>query len=78
MYVDIPEYDFDNPALFENTIFNEDPVFKATELNQLQIGEESAANGLANPSTTTAQDILGVSRGSSPDSGAYESVVFEE
>ena len=62
LYAETPEYDFDNPTLFENSILNEDPVFKATELNQLQIGEESAANGLANPSTVTVQDILGTTR----------------
>ncbi|MGO2359136.1 hypothetical protein [Mesonia sp.] len=78
LYAETPEYDFDNPTLFENSILNEDPVFKATELNQLQIGEESAANGLANPSTVTVQDILGTTRDINPDSGAYESVIFEE
>ena len=42
------------------------------------IDEESGANSLANPSTATNQDILGTPRGSSPDSGAYESIIFPE
>ncbi|HET8837976.1 MAG TPA: right-handed parallel beta-helix repeat-containing protein [Flavobacteriaceae bacterium] len=74
-YAEIPEYNFENPALFENSIFNEDPVFLAPNENKMKIGEESAANGIAIPNLVPS-DILGVSRSASPDSGAYESVVF--
>jgi hypothetical protein len=72
-----PLYDIENPVIFDGNVFNEDPVFLDTSLNQLNIGEESAANGLAIPGLAT-EDILGTTRGSSPDSGAYESVVFPE
>ncbi|MDT0295205.1 hypothetical protein ACFQ3R_05180 [Mesonia ostreae] len=78
LYAENPAYDFSNPALFENTVINEDPVFKDVRENLLQIGEESAANSLANPSTATFEDIIGTVRGNNPDSGAYESVIFEE
>ena len=71
-------YNFDNPLLYENCIFNEDPMFKNTNLNQLQINEESAANGAA-ASNPAFFDITGTLRDSSaPDIGAYESIIFEE
>lgn len=72
------EYNFDNPDLYENCVFNEDPMFKNTGLNQLQINEESAANGIAKI-PTLATDITGTARDAvEPDTGAYESSLFEE
>ncbi|PZD79592.1 hypothetical protein [Mesonia sp. K7] len=76
-YEGIPEYDFSDTSLYEDVIINEDPNFKAHFDNEFIIGEESAANGIGNPATTTINDILGETRGSQPDAGAYESVVFE-
>lgn len=73
----IPEYDFTNPALFENVLLNEDPVFFKPRENKLNIGEKSAANGLAVPNLVP-QDILGIARTENPDAGAYESVIFPE
>ncbi|HET8809426.1 MAG TPA: hypothetical protein VFM65_04085 [Flavobacteriaceae bacterium] len=73
----IAEYDFENPALYENSVLNEDPVFLDPNKNQLNIGEESAANGIALPNLVP-QDILGTPRNANPDAGAYESVVFPE
>lgn len=73
-------YMFDDITFYENNIFNEDPDFRDPFENGLQIGEASAANGLGN-STFAFQvpfDILGTSRTASPDSGAFESVVFNE
>jgi hypothetical protein len=62
-----------------NNILNETPHFKDSFINDLIIGQESAGNGLA--STTEAmlvpEDILGVSRISSPDIGAYQHIEFE-
>jgi len=72
------EYNFDDQTLFPNSVINEEPNFFKPFENKLMIDEESAANGLANPSTATNQDILGVSRGSCPDAGAYESAPFPE
>ncbi len=75
-----PLYDFDDSSLYENCVFNEAPVFLDPSLNQLIIGEDSAANGLASPSGTALSplDIMGVTRSNPADLGAYEHVVFEE
>ncbi|SHI32466.1 hypothetical protein SAMN04488096_101124 [Mesonia phycicola] len=72
------DIDFEDETLFPGCIVNEEPNFLAPEDNELMINEESAANSLANPSTSTSTDILGVSRGSNPDTGAYESIIFPE
>ena len=75
-----PEFDFDNTSLYNSIILNQSPEFLDTELNQLIISNESAANGIGK--LQTAQDvpfdILGVNRTQNPDAGAYESVEFEE
>ncbi|WP_304139691.1 hypothetical protein, partial [Mesonia mobilis] len=77
-YNNTDDYDFDDESLFPGTIINEDPNFLDPQENLLMIDEESAANSLANPSTATDEDILGTPRSSSPDSGAYESIIFPE
>ena len=71
---------FDDITFYEGNIFNEDPEFRDPFENGLQIDETSAANGLANPlfSLQVPFDILGISRTTSPDSGAYESIVFSD
>lgn len=78
IFVNNPLYDFEDTDHFEQVILNEDPVFFDASKNKLIIGEDSPANGLANPSTATSTDILGNPRGNNPDSGAYESSVFSE
>ena len=73
-----PLYDFQNSALFENIIFNSDPEFKAPRMNDLIIGDNSAANGQASI-PGSGSDILGVLRSTdAPDIGAYESIIFDE
>ncbi len=73
-------YDLDDTTHFVNNIFNKDPNFKNTVLNQLIIGENSAAINKAN--TTFANqipfDILNVTRTSTPDIGAYQHIIFPE
>ena len=70
-------YNFNDTDLYTDCVFNEDPMFKNTELNQLKINEESAENGIAKI-TTLATDITGTLRdASAPDTGAYESSLFE-
>jgi len=78
--LDEPEFDFNNTNLYENIILNESPEFLDTQLNLMNISEESAANGIGNTQTSSEVplDILGVSRSQNPDAGAYESVVFDE
>ncbi|OBX26290.1 hypothetical protein LX77_01824 [Gelidibacter algens] len=76
-----PNYDFSNPALYENIVFNEDPNFKDPSKNKLIIGEASAAINVIGNNVFSNQvpfDILKVSRNASPDLGAYQHVVFEE
>ncbi|MCR9182992.1 MAG: hypothetical protein NXH73_08700 [Flavobacteriaceae bacterium] len=75
-----PLFDFSNTAFYTNCVFNADPVFFNTQLNQLFISNESAANGIGNPATSQQVpfDLLGTPRGNPSDAGAYESVVFPE
>ncbi|AZQ44080.1 right-handed parallel beta-helix repeat-containing protein [Nonlabens ponticola] len=76
---DISVYDFSNTDLYEQVILNEEPFFKNAARNELQISNESAANGLGNPATVASLDITQAARDAgSPDAGAYESVTFEE
>lgn len=73
-------YDFNDTSKYESNIFNQDPNFKNVDLNELIIGDESAANGqgLASFASQVPFDILNVNRTSSPDIGAYQHVTFEE
>jgi hypothetical protein len=73
-------YDFDDASKYEGIIFNLDPNFKNTDLNNLAIGNESAAigQGLSIFASQVPFDILNVDRTSSPDLGAYQHITFEE
>lgn len=73
-------YNFSNSTYYSNIVTNEEPAFKAPYDNDLRISNESAANALASPTIAaeTPQDILGTARTSAPDSGAYESITFDE
>jgi len=73
-------YDITDIDHYENNIFNEDPNFKDTSINDLIIGEESAAinKGLAIYATQVSTDILNVDRTMSPDLGAYQHIIFPE
>ena len=73
-------YNLDNTAHYEGTIFNESPDFKDPNKNELIIGDDSAANGkgLATFANQVTTDILNVNRTTSSDLGAYQHVVFEE
>jgi hypothetical protein len=73
-FTDEARYDFGNPTLYSGIVLNENPLFENPDLHQLRIDDESGANGIGNPSTTSALDILGSIRSSNPDAGAYESV----
>lgn len=73
-------FDLDDITHYEGNIYNEDPNFLNTDLNQLIIGEESAAINEALPSfaNQVPMDILNVNRTSSPDIGAYQHIIFPE
>ncbi|PTM09752.1 MAG: hypothetical protein DA407_05100 [Bacteroidetes bacterium] len=72
------QYDFDNNALYENVLFNDDPEFLDPYLNMLQIPNGSPADGFGIISGNLFSDILGTMRTTPRDLGAYESIVFEE
>ncbi|KFB02113.1 hypothetical protein IA57_00275 [Mangrovimonas yunxiaonensis] len=74
-----PNYNFDDVTKYNNNVFNENPYFKNPQNNQMAIGENSAANGIATPLIPAGTDILGTPRdNNTPDSGAYESAPFED
>ena len=74
-----PNYDFSNSTLYNNIITDGSPDFKDSSLNLMMIGEESAGNNIGdvNAALQIPFDLLGVSRVTSPDIGAYQSIVFE-
>ena len=72
------EYDFDNTNYYENIIVNEDPEFLDPLLNLLQIPNNSPADGKASVFGNLSADIIGTNRGTPPDLGAYESILFPE
>jgi hypothetical protein len=73
-------YVFSDTNFYVNNSFNEDPDFKAPFDNQLQIGEDSGANGLGNTvfGSQVPFDLINTSRTTSPDTGAYQSIIFNE
>lgn len=75
-----PNYDLTDTNRYDGNIFNEDPNFKDPSLNQLIIGDESAAinKGLGTFATQVPVDILNVNRTASPDLGAYQHITFPE
>lgn len=64
--------------LYEDCIFNGDPDFKLPFENMLMIGADSAANGEASDDFIIPTDILGETRTSPADLGAYKSTIFVE
>ncbi|MBT0608632.1 hypothetical protein [Aequorivita echinoideorum] len=74
-----PLYDFSNPSLYSNIIFNEDPAFQNTNLNNFNI--ENGTSGAENIGLSNVQplvDLNGTARSTPPDAGAYESTTFPE
>lgn len=73
-------YMFDDTMFYENNIFNVDPDFEDPFENLMRIGENSGANGIADPafSAFVPFDIIGTARGATPDSGAYESTSLDD
>lgn len=78
-FAGIPEYDFDDITHYQNNILNEDPNFREPYENDLIIGEESAGNNMGdtNAASQVPLDILGISRMTTPDIGAYQHIIFE-
>jgi len=70
------DLDTNDAAIFTNCIFNENPQFKNTNLNMLQIENESPADGKAR--FIAGKDIIGTERTNPSDIGAYESITFKK
>lgn len=79
-FSDVPNYNFNNNSLYSNCVFNEDPIFQNTSLNNLNIEMgTSGAEGIGNPDIgiLVPFDLNGVLRNvNTPDAGAYESIEF--
>lgn len=76
-----PLYDFSNTSQYTNVVFNIDPVFQNTAMNNLNIESgNSGADGIGLNGVRPQPpiDLNGVSRSTPPDAGAYESTTFPE
>ena len=73
-------YDFNDTTHYESVIFNKNPDFKDAFINQLIIGDNSAANNQGNTmfSSQVPFDILNINRTTLPDLGAYQHITFPE
>ena len=77
-----PEYQFSagtnymNCIIATNSTVNK-PDFLNTDENELIIGEDSAAKGMANATYSTFNDILDKPRSNPTDIGAYNFIVFD-
>ncbi|MFH6956878.1 hypothetical protein ACHRV1_05685 [Flavobacterium aquidurense] len=72
-----PDYQFKTDALHYNQIIlNENPKFYNVSQNKFNIDNTSAAFAKGNQSYNIPQDIIGKTRTSPPDLGAYQSAVF--
>ena len=73
------ELNFNDITHYQNNILNGNPQFRDTFKNDFIIGQESAAINKANAASANLVplDILGVSRTSMPDIGAYQHIIFQ-
>jgi hypothetical protein len=72
-------YMFNDATFYENNIFNADPEFEDPFENLMRISNNSGANGIALPLIPVGFDLLNAARNATePDSGAYESVSFDD
>lgn len=73
-----PNYDFDDTTHYEGMLFNQDPDFRDPFINDMIIGQNSAAVNLGNSfyANQVPLDILTVNRTVMPDSGAYQHIDF--
>ncbi|HLW32340.1 MAG TPA: right-handed parallel beta-helix repeat-containing protein [Aequorivita sp.] len=80
-FMDNPLYDFSNPILYNNVVFNLDPVFQNTGKNNFNIEKDTsgAENIGITPTTPPVPiDLNGTLRGNPSDAGAYESIEFPQ
>ena len=72
------EYDFSNSIIYENIIFNNDPLFQDPNNNRLKIPVGSPAQGTGIIYGNLNKDITNTIRNQPPDIGAYNAVQFED
>ena len=70
------ELKFDDTTHYQNIILNGNPHFRDTSINDFIIGDNSDAINKALPSSISI-DILGISRITAPDIGAYQHIIFD-
>ena len=70
---------YNNPAFYPGCVFNEDPVFQNTELNNfnIELGTSGAEN-IGALGVPPLFDLNGTPRDTPADAGAYEAIVFPE
>ncbi len=73
-----PDYQFNDGVHYNNITQNQNPQFYKASKNKLNIKETSAAIGLGSTNYFVPLDILGVSRTSPPDLGAYQNAAQPE
>lgn len=72
-----PDYQFKNDAVHYNQIIlNESPKFYNVSQNKFNIDNTSAAFAKGNQAYLIPQDIIGITRTSPPDLGAYQNAAF--
>lgn len=71
-------FDFDDGINFERITLNDNPDFKSPFENDLRLNENSPAIGLGSDLFLIANDIIGTSRTSPPDLGAYQFVPSDD
>lgn len=76
----IPEYNFNNVALYTNSVLNQDPFFQNTSLNNFNIElGTSGAEAIGLGGVAPLMDLNGTTRDTTnPDAGAYEATVFPD
>jgi hypothetical protein len=81
-YEDDLNYDFLNETLYTNIVRNQNPSFLNSSMNNFNIETDvSGADGIADPidAAIVPLDANGINRNiSSPDAGAYESIIFPD
>ena len=77
-YFSGPYYNFSDANLYENVLFNLDPEFLDPQQNKLQIPLNSPAAGQGVNEGNLNTDILGTTRPTPPDLGAYNATDLEQ
>ena len=79
-FSELPNYNFNNENLYSSVLRSENPIFKNTSAMDYRIDTNSAAKGLGSQqgAQQVPLDILGKSRIESIDSGAYQTISFED